>query len=185
MLRSPIATFLQANATLRRRRVSAPGRYLCSISRTRRTTTPPLVNWSDTLLPLYRFELFFLSERLNYPGTSSWSTEYTQEVLSEVLSKLQEFMNKNPSYMLVQTQSFTNFRQGSSEWAGWQLHLIPLWVPWEPVCMFVKFHSTMNFKSKVSSDIFKNRTECQLKSTFSSKLSPQCHMPSSLCYCNF
>ena len=52
-------------------------------------------------------------------------------------------------------------------------HLVP-----QTVCMFDRFHLTFNFKSKVSRDVFKNENECQLTSTFSSKLSPQCHMPS-------
>ena len=36
-----------------------------------------------------------------------------------------------------------------------------------------------NFKFKMSRDIIKNKNECQLTSTFSSKMSPQYHMPSS------
>ena len=39
--------------------------------------------------------------------------------------------------------------------------------------MFDKFHLTIKTK------------ECQLTSTFSSKISPQCHMPSSTCHSNF
>ena len=39
--------------------------------------------------------------------------------------------------------------------------------------MFDKFHLTFNFKSKVSRDVFRNKNECQLTSTFYSKLSPQ------------
>ena len=35
--------------------------------------------------------------------------------------------------------------------------------------MLDKFHLTFNFKSKVSRDVFKNKNECQLTSTFSSK----------------
>jgi hypothetical protein len=41
------------------------------------------------------------------------------------------------------------------------------------VCMFDKFHVTCNPKSKVSRDVFKNKIECQLTSTFYSKMSPQ------------
>ena len=39
--------------------------------------------------------------------------------------------------------------------------------------MFDKFHVTFNLKSKVSRDVFKNKNECQLTSTFYSKMSPQ------------
>ena len=39
--------------------------------------------------------------------------------------------------------------------------------------MFDKFHVTLNLKSKVSRDIFKIKIECQLTSTFYSKMSPQ------------
>ena len=39
--------------------------------------------------------------------------------------------------------------------------------------MFDKFHLTLNFKSKVSRDVSKNKNECQLASTFYSKVSPQ------------
>ena len=39
--------------------------------------------------------------------------------------------------------------------------------------MFGKFHLTFNFKSKVSRDVFKNKNECQLTSTFHFKMSPQ------------
>ena len=56
---------------------------------------------------------------------------------------------------------------------------------WSPVCMFDKFHLTFDIKSKVSRDIFKNKNECQLTSTFSSKMSPQCHMPNNTCHFNF
>ena len=41
------------------------------------------------------------------------------------------------------------------------------------VSMFDKFHLMFNFKSKVSRDVFKNKNECQLTSTFYSKMSPQ------------
>jgi hypothetical protein len=34
------------------------------------------------------------------------------------------------------------------------------------MCMFDKSHLTFNFKSKVSRDVFKNKNECQLTSTF-------------------
>ena len=53
------------------------------------------------------------------------------------------------------------------------------------VFMFDKFHLMFNCKSKVSSDIFKNKNKCQLTSTFSSRTPPQCHMPSSACHFNF
>ena len=53
------------------------------------------------------------------------------------------------------------------------------------MCMFDKFHLMFNFKSKVSCDDFKNENECQSTSTFSSKMSLQCHMPSSMCYFKF
>ena len=43
----------------------------------------------------------------------------------------------------------------------------------EPMCMFDKFHVTFNLKTKVSRDVFKNKNECQLTSTFYSKMSPQ------------
>ena len=36
--------------------------------------------------------------------------------------------------------------------------------------MFDKFHLTFTFKSKVSSDVLKNKNECQLTSTFYSKM---------------
>ncbi len=39
--------------------------------------------------------------------------------------------------------------------------------------MIDKFHLTFNFKSKVSRDIFENKNECQLTSTFYSKISFQ------------
>jgi hypothetical protein len=56
----------------------------------------------------------------------------------------------------------------------------------QPVCMFDKFHLTFNFISKVSRDVFKNKNECQSTSTFSSKISLQCHMPSSsMCHFKF
>ena len=38
-----------------------------------------------------------------------------------------------------------------------------------PECMFDKFHSTLNFKSKV----FENKIECQLTYTFYSQMLPQ------------
>ena len=53
------------------------------------------------------------------------------------------------------------------------------------VCVFDKFHLTFNFRFKVSRDVFKNNNECQLTSKFSSKISPQCHMPSNTCHFNF
>ena len=52
------------------------------------------------------------------------------------------------------------------------------------VCL-TNFIWTFNFESKVSHDIFRNKNECQLSSTFHSKMSPQCHMPSSTCHSNF
>ena len=55
----------------------------------------------------------------------------------------------------------------------------------QPMCMFDKFHLTFNFKSKVSRDVFNNKNECQLTSTSSSRMSPQCHMPSHMCRFNF
>jgi hypothetical protein len=51
-------------------------------------------------------------------------------------------------------------------------------------CVCDKFHLTLSFKSKVSRDVFKNQNECQLTSTFSSKMSLQCHMPSNMCHFN-
>ena len=42
-----------------------------------------------------------------------------------------------------------------------------------PVSMFDKFHLTFNFKSKVSRDVLINKNECQLTSTFYSKMSSQ------------
>jgi hypothetical protein len=50
--------------------------------------------------------------------------------------------------------------------------------------MFDKFHLMFNLKSKVSHDVFKNKNECQLTSTFPSKISPQRHMLSSACHFN-
>jgi len=50
--------------------------------------------------------------------------------------------------------------------------------------MFDKFHLMFNLKPKVSHDVFKNKNECQLTSTFPSKISPQCHMLSSACHLN-
>ena len=55
----------------------------------------------------------------------------------------------------------------------------------ELVCMFDKFRLMFNFNSKVSRDVLKNKNECQLTSTFSSKMSAQCYMPSSTCHFNF
>ena len=43
----------------------------------------------------------------------------------------------------------------------------------QSVSMFDEFHLTFNFKSKVSRDVSKNKIECQLTSTFYSKMSPQ------------
>ena len=43
------------------------------------------------------------------------------------------------------------------------------------MCMFDKFHLTIKFKSKMSRGIFKKKNECQLTSTVSSRMSPQCH----------
>ena len=51
--------------------------------------------------------------------------------------------------------------------------------------MFDKFHLTFNSKCKVSCDISKIKSECYMTSPFSSKRSPQCHMPSSACHFNF
>ena len=51
--------------------------------------------------------------------------------------------------------------------------------------MFDKYHLTFYFKSKVSRDVFKNKNECQSTSTFPSKMSLQCHMPSSMCHFKF
>ena len=55
-----------------------------------------------------------------------------------------------------------------------------------PVCMFDKFQSTFNFKSKVSCDVFthKNKMKVNWNLHFISKLSPQCHMPSGTCHFN-
>ena len=39
--------------------------------------------------------------------------------------------------------------------------------------MFDKFHITFNFKSKVSCDVFKNKTKCQSTCTFDSRMPPQ------------
>jgi hypothetical protein len=51
------------------------------------------------------------------------------------------------------------------------------------MCMFDKFHLTSNFKSKLSHDVFNlKKNECQSTSTFSSKISLQCHMLSSVCH---
>ena len=56
--------------------------------------------------------------------------------------------------------------------------------PPQAVCMFGNFYLTFNFKSKVSCDVFKNKNECRLTSTFFSKILSQCHMPNSTCHCN-
>ena len=48
-----------------------------------------------------------------------------------------------------------------------------LWDVLPTMPMFDKFHLMFNFKSKVSRDDFKNKNECQLTSTFYSKMSPQ------------
>ena len=54
------------------------------------------------------------------------------------------------------------------------------------VHMFDKFHLTFNFKSKVSSVKVSNIiNECQSTPTFSSKMSPQCHMPSNTRHFHF
>ena len=45
------------------------------------------------------------------------------------------------------------------------------------------WHSTSNPKCHVA--VFINKNECRLTSTFSSSMSPQCHMPSSTCHFNF
>ena len=45
--------------------------------------------------------------------------------------------------------------------------------PLHPVSMFDTFHLTLNFNSKVSCNFFLNKNECQLTSTFYSKMSPQ------------
>ena len=42
-----------------------------------------------------------------------------------------------------------------------------------------------NFKSKMSCDVFKNIHDCQLTSTFSYRMSPQCHIPSRMCHFKF
>jgi len=55
---------------------------------------------------------------------------------------------------------------------------------YKPVCLFDNFHSMFSVNSKVSRDVFKNKNERQLISTISTKLSPQCHMPSSMCHFN-
>ena len=47
------------------------------------------------------------------------------------------------------------------------------------VYMFENFHPTFNFKSKVSGDVYKNKNDCQLISTFSSRILPRCLMSSS------
>ena len=41
------------------------------------------------------------------------------------------------------------------------------------MCVFDRFHLRFNFKSKVSRHHFKNKNECQLTSTFYSKILPQ------------
>jgi hypothetical protein len=51
--------------------------------------------------------------------------------------------------------------------------------------MFDKFCLTFNFISKVSRDVFINENECQSTSTFSSKMSVEYHMPSSMCHFKF
>ena len=51
--------------------------------------------------------------------------------------------------------------------------------------MFDKFQSTFNFKSNVSCEVFEKKNKCQLTSTISFKMSPQYHMPSSMCHFNF
>jgi hypothetical protein len=51
--------------------------------------------------------------------------------------------------------------------------------------MFDKFHLALNFKFKVSPNVPKNKNEFKLTSTFSSKRSPECHMPTSTYYFNF
>ena len=62
-------------------------------------------------------------------------------------------------------------------WEGlWVVSRIELWI-W-------MFHLMLSFKSKSSSDDFKDKNECQLTSTFSSKMSLQCHMLSSTCHFN-
>jgi hypothetical protein len=43
----------------------------------------------------------------------------------------------------------------------------------DAVCMFDKFLLTINFKSKVSRDVLKNKKECQSTSTFSFRMSFQ------------
>ena len=50
--------------------------------------------------------------------------------------------------------------------------------------MFDKFHLTFSFKTKMSCVAFHLKGEkiCQLTSTYSSKMSPHCHMPSRTCH---
>ena len=51
--------------------------------------------------------------------------------------------------------------------------------------MFDKFHFAFTFKSKVPRDVFINENECQSTSTFSSKMSLQCHLSNSMCHFKF
>ena len=72
----------------------------------------------------------------------------------------------------------------SMVWGALSNNGLPLW--WcQTMCMFDKLHSAFNFKFKVSRDVFKNRNERQLTSTFSFKMSSQCHMLSSTCHFTF
>ena len=50
--------------------------------------------------------------------------------------------------------------------------------------MIDQLHLMFNFVFKVSCDVFKNKHECQLATMFFSKISPQCHMPISMCHFN-
>jgi hypothetical protein len=77
----------------------------------------------------------------------------------------------------LSSSEFQNITLPSLDASVW----FQLWTLLGSMCMFDIFHLTFNFKSKVARDVFKNKNECQLTSTFSSKMSPQCHMPSNTC----
>ena len=63
------------------------------------------------------------------------------------------------------------------------LYLVPRRGAHTIIVYVCQFHLTFNFKSKVSSDVFKNKNKCQSTSTstFFLRITPQYHMPSNWC----
>jgi hypothetical protein len=82
--------------------------------------------------------------------------------------------NNNPCGM---SRCSTNKSQIPSMILAWVSPFGVMYYYESPMCTFDKFHLTLNFKSKVSHDVFKNKNGFQLTSTYSSKVPPQCHIP--------